>query len=120
MTSWPMTQRPICTDLWLGERGTRFGYDSLGRALRRRAQLAGIEGFHPHRLRHTAAYRWLARGGSESGLMAMAGWTRTDMLVRYTRAHASERAALEARRLKPRRPLIGGHSHHIEVPAEVS
>ena len=31
--------------------------------------------------------------------MAMAGWTRTDMLVRYTRANASERAAAEARRL---------------------
>ena len=30
--------------------------------------------------------------------MAIAGWTRTDM-VRYTRAHASERAAQEAARL---------------------
>jgi integrase len=53
----------------------------------------------PHRLRHTAAHRWLAAGGSESGLMAMAGWTRSDMLVRYTRARAAERAADEARRL---------------------
>ncbi len=42
---------------------------------------------------------WLAAGGSESGLMAIAGWTRSDMLVRYTRAGASERAADEARRL---------------------
>ena len=86
-------------DLWLGERGRRFGYNGLSRALRRRAQRAGIEGFHPHKLRHTAAHRWLARGGSESGLMAMAGWTRTDMLVRYTKARAMERAAHEARRL---------------------
>jgi hypothetical protein len=31
--------------------------------------------------------------------MAIAGWTRTDMLVRYTRARACERAADEARRL---------------------
>jgi hypothetical protein len=31
--------------------------------------------------------------------MAMAGWTRTDMLVRYTKARAMERAAQEARRL---------------------
>ena len=87
------------SDLWLGERGRRFGYDGLSRALRRRAQRAGIQGFHPHKLRHTAAHRWLAKGGSETGLMAMAGWTRTDMLVRYTRARASERAAHEARRL---------------------
>jgi hypothetical protein len=31
--------------------------------------------------------------------MAMAGWTRSDMLVRYTRARASKRAAEEAWRL---------------------
>jgi integrase len=85
--------------LWLGSRGTGFGYDGPGKALRRRATLAGIHGFQPHKLRHTAAHRWLAKGGSESGLMAMAGWTRTDMLVRYTRATAAERAADEARRL---------------------
>jgi site-specific recombinase XerC len=94
--------RHRCADsleLWLGERGTRFAYDGLSRALRRRAARAGIAGFHPHKLRHTAAHRWLAAGGSESGLMAIAGWTRTDMLVRYTRAHASERATYEAARL---------------------
>jgi len=86
-------------DLWLGGQGKRFGYDGLGRALRRRAKTAGVEGFRPHRLRHTAAHRWLSNGGSESGLMAIAGWSRTDMLVRYTRARASERAAQEAWRL---------------------
>lgn len=58
--------------LWLGTRGTRFRYDGLGKALRRRAAHAGIKGFHPHKLRHTAAHRWLAAGGSESGLLAMA------------------------------------------------
>jgi hypothetical protein len=52
-----------------------------------------------HDVRHTAAHRWLAAGGCESGLMAVAGWIRTDMLRRYTRASASERAADEARRL---------------------
>lgn len=62
------------------------GLVTIRRALRRRAQRAGVKGFHPHQLRHTAAHRWLAHGGSESGLMAIAGWTRTDMLVRYTRA----------------------------------
>lgn len=50
-------------------------------------------------LRHTAAHRWLAAGGSEGGLMAVAGWTRPDMLLRYTKARASERAAEEARAL---------------------
>ncbi len=67
--------------LWLGTRSRPMGYEGLHNTLRRRAQRAGIDGFHPHRLRHTAAHRWLAKGGSEAGLMAIAGWTRTDMLV---------------------------------------
>lgn len=86
-------------ELWLGERGCGLAADALYRSLRRRAERAGIAGFRPHRLRHTAAHRWLAAGGSESGLMAMAGWTRVEMLIRYTRANAGERAAIEARRL---------------------
>jgi integrase len=86
-------------ELWVGERRCGLEADALYRSLRRRAERAGITGFRPHRLRHTAAHRWLAAGGSESGLMAMAGWTRVDMLIRYTRAGASERAAAEARRL---------------------
>jgi site-specific recombinase XerD len=86
-------------DLWLGDRGKRFTYDALHKTLRERAAAAGIQGFHPHKLRHTAAHRWLAAGGSEMGLMAVAGWTRPDMLMRYTRAQASARAAEEARKL---------------------
>ncbi|WP_410669149.1 tyrosine-type recombinase/integrase [Amycolatopsis sp. cmx-4-68] len=85
--------------LWLGDRGKGLGYYGLYSALDYRAQLAGIENFHPHLTRHTAAQRWLAAGGSEGGLMAVAGWTRRDMLDRYTKATASERAAAEARSL---------------------
>jgi integrase/recombinase XerD len=85
--------------LWLGDRGKHFSYDALHKTLGMRAAMAGIQGFHPHRLRHTAAHRWLARGGSEGGLMAVAGWTRPDMLLRYTKAQASARAAEEAQRL---------------------
>ncbi len=86
-------------DLWLGDRGKTFAYDGLHKALRKRADLAGVSNFHPHMLRHTAAHRWLAAGGSEQGLMAVAGWSTPDMLQRYTRARASERAAAEARTL---------------------
>jgi len=85
--------------LWLGDRGKRFSYDALHKSLRERADAAGVQGFHPHRLRHTAAHRWLAAGGSEGGLMAVAGWTRPDMLMRYTKAQASANAAEEARGL---------------------
>ena len=84
---------------WLGDRNRGFTYYALHAALRGRAEAAGITGFHPHLLRHTAAHRWLAAGGSEGALMAIAGWTQPDMLMRYTRARASERAATEARSL---------------------
>lgn len=72
----------------------------MRRTLKERAADAGIEGrFHPHMLRHGFASRWLAAGGSEGGLMAVAGWSSRDMLDRYGRANAAERAAAEAKKL---------------------
>lgn len=85
--------------LFVGAHIKTFSYWGLARTLRHRAQDAGIDGFHLHLLRHTAATRWLAAGGSEGGLMAVAGWSSREMLDRYTRATASERAAAEARTL---------------------
>ena len=86
--------------LWLGARTTRpLGPHGLRVTLAERAELAGIKGFHPHVLRHTAASRWLAAKGSEGGLMAVAGWSSRDMLDRYARVTASDRAADEARNL---------------------
>lgn len=87
-------------DLWLGDRGKKFSYDALHKAITMRGRAAGIDRMHPHLLRHTAAHRWLAAGGSEQGLMAVAGWTRPDMLMRYTQAQASQRAVDEAHRLQ--------------------
>jgi integrase/recombinase XerD len=85
--------------LWLGEQGRGLHYDGLYRTLRKRARAAGIPRFSPHQLRHTAASRWLAAGGSEGGLMAIAGWRRRDMLDRYAAMTRSSRAVEEARRL---------------------
>ena len=85
--------------LWVGGGGKTFSYAGLNRTLKERAQAAGIEPFYPHLLRHTAATRWLRAGGSEQGLMAVAGWSTRTMLDRYTGASASERAATEARGL---------------------
>jgi site-specific recombinase XerD len=85
--------------LWLGERSHRFSYDGLHKALKQRAAAAGLGGFHPHLLRHTAAQPWLDAGGSAGGLMAVAGWTRHEMLERNTKATSEARAADEARRL---------------------
>jgi integrase/recombinase XerD len=85
--------------MWLGEHSSRLGYDGLYVALRKRARAAGIRRFSPHMLRHTAASRWLAAGGSEGGLMAIAGWRRRDMLDRYAAATRASRAVEEARGL---------------------
>ena len=87
------------TALWLGDRGKSLEYYGLHAALKYRAQLAGLTSFRPHLLRHTAASRWLAAGGSEGGLMAVAGWSTRDMIDRYTKSTAAERAAAEARGL---------------------
>jgi site-specific recombinase XerD len=85
--------------LWLGDRGKNIQYHGLRDTLRYRAELAGIKGFHVHLMRHTAASRWLAAGGSEGGLMSVAGWSTRDMIDRYTKSTAAERAATEARSL---------------------
>jgi site-specific recombinase XerD len=85
--------------LWLGGGGQGFAYHGLDRALKGRAGRAGLKGFHLHLLRHTAASRWLAAGGSEGDLMAVAGWSTRSMIDRYTRSTAADRAAAEARGL---------------------
>lgn len=85
--------------LWLGDRNKTLGYPGARKALLRRAEAAGIEGFHPHVLRHTGSGRWLGAGGSETGLMAVAGWSNRSMIERYSRSTSERRAAEEARRL---------------------
>lgn len=84
---------------WLGDRGSTFGYPGLYKALAARAEAAGIEDFYIHRLRHTLADRWLDKGGSEGGLMAIAGWKSRKMVDRYARARARTRALQEAQHL---------------------
>lgn len=86
--------------LWLGARTRNaLGTHGMRATLSERAEAAGIKGFHPHVLRHTFASRWSAAGGSEGGLMSVAGWSDRTMLDRYGRATASQRAADEARTL---------------------
>jgi integrase/recombinase XerD len=85
--------------LFLGDRGKAFSYSGLYSALVRRAEAAGIVGFHPHRLRHGFASRWLRNGGSEGGLMSAAGWRNRNMIDRYSASDRATRAIDEARGL---------------------
>jgi site-specific recombinase XerD len=84
--------------LWRSSRGP-LSYPGMTLALQNRAQSAGIADFHPHRLRHTAAVRWLAARGSEGGLMAQAGWRSRAMLDRYVQSAREDLAAEEFDRL---------------------
>jgi site-specific recombinase XerD len=92
----PLAERP---ELWLAGRRRVLTYDGLYTALRRRAEAAGIKGFHPHRMRHTWAVSWARAGGSTTGLMAAGGWVTMEMPMRYFGSAAQELAAEEARRL---------------------
>ena len=84
--------------LWLSHIG-RLTYAGLHTIMGRRAQAAGIDGFHLHRLRHSFASQWLDAGGSEGGLMQIAGWRSRKMLDRYVEDTARARAIEEAKRL---------------------
>jgi site-specific recombinase XerD len=90
-------------ELFLGKRGpiTRSG---LGQIVKKRGNQAGIEGMHPHLLRHTFVHRWLAAGGQEGDVVRILGWSRksaAQMLDRYGASAATERAFEAHRRFGP-------------------
>lgn len=86
--------------LWLGHAGamTASGVSDI---IERRTKKAGIEGLHPHSLRHAFAHSWLASGGQETDLMALAGWRSRTMLQRYAASRAAERARDAHKALSP-------------------
>ena len=86
--------------LWLGLRGPMTD-SGIVQMVRRRCRQAGIEEFNVHRFRHGFAHSWLADGGSERDLMAIAGWESEQMLARYGSSMAAERAQDAHRRLSP-------------------
>ncbi len=92
----PLAGRP---ELWLAERRRVLNYQALYAELRRRATSAGIDGFHPHMLRHTAAVRWMKAGGSVTGLMSQGGWSDVALVQRYLGAAQADLAIEESHRL---------------------
>ncbi len=87
--------------LWLGHKG-RYTHQGIAAMVTNRGRQAGLgDGVHPHQLRHSFAHGWLAGGGSERGLMQLAGWRSTRMLGRYGASLAAERARAEHRLRSP-------------------
>lgn len=86
--------------LWLGARGA-FGADGIRQMVEARAVQAGLEGVHVHVFRHSFAHQWRLQGGGDDELMRLTGWRSREMLNRYGRSVADERARDAHRRLSP-------------------
>jgi site-specific recombinase XerD len=88
-------------ELWIGDRNKAMTPSGITQMLNRRTAQAGIGHIHPHMFRHTASHEFMARGGNETDLMRLNGWSSRDMVARYGSSAADERAREAHRRMSP-------------------
>lgn len=86
--------------LWLAKRGPLTG-SGIGQFLKELGIDAGISGVRPHRFRHTFAHQASLNGMQMNDLMSIAGWKSVQMVVRYGRSAAVERAIASHRKTSP-------------------
>lgn len=88
-------------ELWLSTRLHRsLSVNGLQHMLNRRGKAAGIAGnLYAHRFRHDFSHRWQEAGGSEHGLMMIAGWSSSKMPRHYGKQAAMLRALAEQQTL---------------------
>lgn len=98
--------RAASTALWLGPKGPLTG-SGVAQLIERRAAMAGVPKVHAHQFRHTFAHEWVSGGGTEGDLMQLGGWKSRQMLDRYGRSAAAERARNAHRNLSPADRLLG-------------
>ena len=85
--------------LWVGGKGAMID-SGIRQMIRRRGRQARFKTqLRPHVLRHTYAHRFLSKGGQETDLMRLAGWSSRQMVQRYGASAAQERAINAARRM---------------------
>jgi site-specific recombinase XerD len=78
--------------LWLGDRNRpTLSAHGITAVLKRRAAMVGLT-VHPHMFRHTWASEFRSAGGEEGDLMALGGWRSRQMLDRYGKTAAADRA----------------------------
>lgn len=58
----------------------------------RRSEEAGVQRLHPHSFRHFFSDQFLKAGGHESDLMALNGWSSSEMVRRYAASNRASRA----------------------------
>ncbi|SDC72778.1 tyrosine-type recombinase/integrase [Actinokineospora iranica] len=101
----PLADSPA---LWLSSRKTKpltiHGIQSMLHHRGKRAKVPGS--VYPHRFRHDFSDRWQANGGSEAGLMEIAGWASTKMPRHYGKAAKTRRALAEHERISPADSLV--------------
>ncbi len=100
------SRHPYADDaaLWVGKRG-RMTDNGIRQMVRRRQEEARLPHIHPHMFRHTFMHTYLLNGGSEGDLVRIAGWNSRQMLDRYGKSAASERAREAHEKFSPRRGL---------------
>ena len=69
--------------LFLGRNGRPLASEGLRQIIRRVARRAGVDGVHPHRLRHTFAVNYLVNGGDAMTLQRILGHSTLEMVRRY-------------------------------------
>ena len=101
----PLTDRcVVALGRWLRQRGTGSGslwsvdapYQLVRQAVRRHSKGT----LTPHSLRRSFACAWLAKGGSETSLMRLCGWSSMTMIQTYVRAQSDVLASAEFKRLR--------------------
>lgn len=85
--------------LWLGKQG-RLTAHGLYAMLVERGRQAGLQ-VHPHQFRHLFAHAWKASGRSDADLMRLGGWQSAEIMQRYGRVLADERAVEAYREWSP-------------------
>jgi site-specific recombinase XerD len=86
--------------LWLGRRG-RMTASGIRQMVWRRSVEAGVPRLHPHSFRHFFSDQFLKAGGQESDLMALNGWSSSEMVRRYAASNRASRAREAHKRFAP-------------------
>jgi site-specific recombinase XerD len=84
--------------VWIGRRG-RLTDSGIAQSIRDLGMRAGIEGLHPHVLRHSWRHHAASAGMSREDMMALGGWRSDAMLRRYASSTANARALEAAQKI---------------------